>query len=527
MGIALCLFLLFLCVALPTYNRTDGLQDIGEYLNNPVRILHGEMPYRNFWLVMPPMETLLPAVIYRIFGMHMGLLLALNAIISAAAGSAAFLTGRMLFKKIRSAALLSLIVFFGSPLYYYAGYNHSNWFFLSMLLATYYFAGHLITECPRLLAYTGGFAALASSFRLYETAPFYAGALSALFFFNAAPAIRRSGKASVLLVSGAVFWIAMLAAFFPADAPAALRAITADSVGHAIAFYKTEIPHALSDVVGDTNAVRMYAKALLAAGAMPQAVLAAWRTSYYSADLMRRSLTYVLLLLAVALGISGTLSGGRTGKKISLWLLVWLLALAGGKLAEGIDSAVLAFAVLPAAVLLIRRTEKEPKAFWGAAAKTTLLLYLFFSAYVTLGEQAHKIKSNIYPIFSEAGTLFAGNRTYAEETEAVIRSIASGTEHGGYAAVLHTGPYPFFAATGRRNAVYYDSLIDLRYRPSSAKENAICRDLLRTRARVIAIESVMMAEGSRFETIKACIKKSFDIGSVYANYLVYYPRAAP
>ena len=36
-----------------------------QYLNNPVRILRNQVPYKDFWLLFPPGEVLIPALIYK------------------------------------------------------------------------------------------------------------------------------------------------------------------------------------------------------------------------------------------------------------------------------------------------------------------------------------------------------------------------------------------------------------------------------------------------------------------------------
>jgi len=64
------------------YNHTDGGGDLAEYLNNPLRVINGELPYRDFWLVFAPGEVILPALIYEIFGLNINLLLLFSITIS-------------------------------------------------------------------------------------------------------------------------------------------------------------------------------------------------------------------------------------------------------------------------------------------------------------------------------------------------------------------------------------------------------------------------------------------------------------
>ncbi len=38
------------------YDRVELADDLAEYVNNPVRLLDGEMPHRDFWMLVSPGE---------------------------------------------------------------------------------------------------------------------------------------------------------------------------------------------------------------------------------------------------------------------------------------------------------------------------------------------------------------------------------------------------------------------------------------------------------------------------------------
>ncbi|GEM_PF-6946696 len=49
--LTVALFMIFLLLPLITYNHTTAGGDIAEYLNNPLRVINGELPYQDFWLL--------------------------------------------------------------------------------------------------------------------------------------------------------------------------------------------------------------------------------------------------------------------------------------------------------------------------------------------------------------------------------------------------------------------------------------------------------------------------------------------
>lgn len=106
----LFIFLQFSCIG---HGLPDG--DMAEYINNPLRILHGQLPYRDFWLIMPPGEVFLPALVYKIFGLNINLIMGLKAMLAALNGLFAFVLGRRLYKGNVHAAMIALILFFNGP----------------------------------------------------------------------------------------------------------------------------------------------------------------------------------------------------------------------------------------------------------------------------------------------------------------------------------------------------------------------------------------------------------------------------
>lgn len=492
---------------MPVSNKTNGTEDIGEYLGNAVRIADNQLPYRDFWLLLPPMEAFVPAALYGAFGADIPLALGINSGISALTAALAFLLGRLILTRAVYAVAFSLLVFTDSALLYYAGWNHSNWFMLLLVAAAYCFALNLKSGRTGALIYAGGLAALATSFRIYEAFPFYAGGLTALNVRADTGARSRVLKSGLFLTTFVALWIALIAVFFPASYEAVFQETIIDSVRHAAASYKGIALDLREDIAG--------MKANARAG-----LLHAWRFSYYGNALLRHSLNYAAIIIAVCSGLIALRKKETENKPVILWLFVWLV-LGLGKLREGLGSNILGFALVPAFLLVLIYAEKKP------AMRIFALLLVISSLYGAAGDYAAKLLRNVNPVRSVAGTIFTDDARFAEETEAVLNKVEIAAGGGERIAALHRGPYPFSMASGRQSAIRYDSLIDLFYRPDAAKELSVCEDIVRNDARILIVQPAIMQEGPAFATLKTCINRSFDIGSVYGNYLLYYPRTAP
>jgi hypothetical protein len=465
---------------------------------------------------MPPGEVIAPASLYKIFGRNMEILLAINASLSAAAGAIIFLAGSVFWQSRCAALLFALGFFFGSPLYHYAGYNHSNWFLFFLSIALYWATRYMQNRNKRHLAFLGVYIGAASLFRLYETIPFAVGICAAI----TTEAIHKKEiikKVMVFLMGIFVLWSLVAALFFFPNIKVALDGIMIESVAHAASFYSQHVPRSFEDIYGDIEGIKknVYSEKNL---------ISTWRISYYAASLMRHVCIYILILWGIV-AIGRLL---RHAPRERRYAIIWIGLWAGAttiKGVEGIESGVLSFASIPTLMALVSAYKWETARALRYIAGIIVGFFILVSAYIVIGEQIFKIVFTIYPVKSSGGTLYTADKQWAKETEIAIKEVDAITEPNDYIAVIHKGPYPFFAATGRRNATRYDSLIDLIYRPSAEKEYAACRDI-REKARIIIADTNIMKSDTTLSIIRTCIKESFDVGSVYTNYALYYSKLA-
>ena len=132
--LAVLIFIACLLFGLLTYNYTSLSGDLAEYINNPLRILNGVLPYKDFWLLFPPAEVYLPAGLYKIFGLNINVILLISPIIKALIGSLAFLVGYKIYKNKLLAIVLAVLLFF-------KGVPHPH--FVLMLVSTLSFLKYI------------------------------------------------------------------------------------------------------------------------------------------------------------------------------------------------------------------------------------------------------------------------------------------------------------------------------------------------------------------------------------------------
>jgi len=112
----------------------DGITpDMGEFLDNPVRMLHGELPYRDFWLILAPGEVLLPAFLYEM-GFGFDGVMRFMAVVSVAIGLLAFAIARGILGSDRLAALTACLVFFNGLTYHHQWFQYIHVYLLGALL---------------------------------------------------------------------------------------------------------------------------------------------------------------------------------------------------------------------------------------------------------------------------------------------------------------------------------------------------------------------------------------------------------
>jgi hypothetical protein len=247
-----------------------GRGDLAEYVNNPVRLLYGELPYRDFWLLHPPGEVLLPAAIYALgFGMDTVFLASL--VINVLVGLAAFVIVRRLVRSNAEPVLAAAIVFFAGVPYTYNAYVSLQAYFLCLLVAAGFLFDYLRCHDRRSLFAASLAVGVGATFKFYLTGA-AAAAMLAMVLLDAHRRRCRGQEMARLIAAfaaGAVLPLAAVALYFAELWPDFWYAIAMDSISHATVMrptYGHKLLEMWADAVPVLRELRLHPFAWTSAG---------------------------------------------------------------------------------------------------------------------------------------------------------------------------------------------------------------------------------------------------------------------
>ncbi|MBI4232157.1 hypothetical protein HY605_02900 [Candidatus Peregrinibacteria bacterium] len=484
--VAAFLFVLFGVFAFLTYNYTGAYGDLAEYLNNPLRVLNGELPYRDFWLLFPPGEVMLPAFLYRIFGLNVNVLLSALALIHGFIGMLAFLAGKKLFDDNLKAVLLAVLMFF-------LGVNHV--YILPLLLALMFFA-------DRRNFWVGVFVGLAFYFRF-----FVGGAAAAAFFLSIL--LRDRLKGALLYSLGGFLAVLLVYAPLYGIWPDIWQAVVWDSLQHGTSMnlpYFVEAGARLHDFkvsLGNGNVFDI----LYQFG--------------------RAGVTVLLYLLPFLVGTMSVfyLSGKGSNKLRGMvfFFFMWMF-FAFFKALGRSDISHLVHALTPALFLLVF--------FLGVKGfrllSSALIALLLIQVLLNLWSQIKLLTEPSYEVSTEYGSLKLDDKEEAEALKNVLDTILAETDEGDYIFVDFWDASPIYALTNRMNPTYYDSLIDFVARPLDEKQEKLCADLLEFKPKFVVHNAQWMFDGKeefKFENaapiLVECVEENFELVGEWDDYSLY------
>jgi len=141
--IATVIYILLLLVSLMTYNYRPLACDMAEYLNNPLRILYGDIPYTDFWLLFPPGEVYFPALIYKFLGINTDYARIATILTSCLIPVAGFYLGRNLFSENTKAIISGFIFYFFSVVSNYEGPDYISLYLLFLIFSSIFLIKYL------------------------------------------------------------------------------------------------------------------------------------------------------------------------------------------------------------------------------------------------------------------------------------------------------------------------------------------------------------------------------------------------
>jgi len=189
----------------------------GKGVAGGVRVLHGEVPYRDFWTMYAPGMFYATAGVFRVFGIEILAQGAVSVLLDASLVAVAFLLLRRLAQG-RTVAFVLALVFLGA--FWKTGREITSYppalFFL--LLFWHGLIGYWEHGGPRRLLYAGLSAGLAACFKHDVTAYVVLAAVASLFLSWHLAADRRPPRWAHPTVATLVLAAGALATFLPAAA---------------------------------------------------------------------------------------------------------------------------------------------------------------------------------------------------------------------------------------------------------------------------------------------------------------------
>lgn len=504
------LFLVFFIFGFLTYNYTGLWGDIGEYVNNPLRVLYGEIPYRDFWLLFPPGEVYLPALLYKIFGVNVNIVLALWPVVAALVGVFGFWLGKILFKNNWLAGLLSVLLFFN-------GLGHVH--FLLLLVSTIFFVKYLREGGGSRLFWSGIFVGLAFYFRFFEVAAYGLALGIALLVSFRIDRLKMGRSVKMLLIFCCGVLLAALVVYLPSINHWKLifEEVVLKSIDHGMSMnlpYFTDVKLALKSVLEQESRGEF--------------------SFYKLAVFLRTVALYTLPFMVCILGLFQFIGKKiRSSDKILIGLLMLWTLFEFPKVLGRADVSHLAHSVSPAIILLVFLIQNANLKIWRVVAGFTAFLLV-----LQLPVRAYDVKQILakqhYELAAPYGRLLLDDQKQTEDIRRVINFINSHSQEGDPIFVSSWYFPAFYALTNRRNPTYYDSLIDVISEPSQKKQQKICDGLIdgtgRGSAKII-IHNPNFGFDNKPELsfmnaaplLQKCIDEKFKLAEKAGTYLIYLP----
>lgn len=431
----------FVILSLLTHNQAGlVVGDVAEYLNNPVRILNGQLPYRDFWLLFPPGEVYFPALIYKIFGINVNAVLIVNVFIQFTIALLGFLILK-LFTRI------NLYAFIGALLIYFFAIN--NLYILLILLAAYALLISQKNNQNYLTSLSGIFLGFAFWFRFYEIAAVSFTFLVTLYIF------KEYKKAVVFSLSNLLPILLLLFVFRSIFHPM-LNQVLFSSLTHGTNWYlpyfielKINLGFAFTNLKSLIETPTFIGLYLLP--------LSVFCLSLYHLLVYKKHPRYLSFTLCL----------------LTLWAIcLFPRALRRGAIAD------LAHSLLPIFLLSgIFQSLPAPKLI-----KQLFSFTLIFSLSFTLVFSYKNIRflnRERFLIKAPNGVLQTTDLNEFVRDQFYLNLILEAPEKTPLFYTFWELP-PLYALTSRHNPTYYDSLIDLLAVPDQEKEKRLCLILKQT-----------------------------------------------
>jgi hypothetical protein len=478
-------FIILLVISYLTRNFRPISGDMGEYLNNPVRILYGELPYRDFWLLFSPGEVYIPAIIYKLFGINIDILRMLSIVISCLIIVPAFYFGKLIGNKNFGSAMFSFMFFFSSIITYYEGPAYIHLYLACSMLSAFCLVKYFLSG-RILFSFLGGlFIGCGIYFRIYETGAVFTAFLCAIIVYlvmNKTPIIKIL-KTVTLFISGSLFITLAIAIGFSDIYMTLFREVVIESVKNGTSMnlpYFSDINYSFLVINRDFDKLGSQFN-----------IIQIFFLFFHVLKLILTFFYYILPFLAIISFLIVIISKpSKLDIPIFLLFFLWGISMFPKGLGRSdlshISPCITPFLMFIWYIFLKYKSvnnKKYSKILKYISTSVILLLTLI----VTVPIESYIQLRRYPPIYLETphGSIYFSSQAEVDHFSNVLKLIDNYTKEGEYIFVTPWLSPPLYALTGRKDPTYYDSMNDLIVRPSVDKQIKICQDLASHNTRII------------------------------------------
>ncbi len=449
----------FIYTSVLHYDVTSAGGDFAEWVNNAYRFLEGDKPQRDFWLLFPVGEVIFPALMLKLFGFKLSVLIISSIAVSFLTAVVSLIITWTITKRILASSLMFLLMWFnGNPDVYFLFQISCAAFFIFYLLRNKYYS----------LLLCGVFAGISIWFRIYQSAPLIIAITVTLL-------LKRENikKAILNFYLPFIFLASCLLFYYANDFTNAMDELFIQSVLHNSSLdlpYFSSLNETLRDdvlmwnwTISEPQTQKFYGMFFLLLKTVEIAF-------YYLSPL----LIPVLLFIIFKSVTDKNVFPFTVHQLMLLFFTVWLLFfLPYGFVRAEVSriehiSTPLYFALIIISFLPEFQYFKKTKAIISACL---IILSVCIVARIYGGRDA--LNYSKYTVTAQNGSYREASGEKAKSIEKVLQLIETKTNQGDYIFYDGFNSPPLYFLTGRKNPTYYDSMIDVVPRSTDAKQNRI------------------------------------------------------
>ena len=453
---------------------------MSEYLNNPLRIINGDLPYRDFWLLFPPGEVYFPALVYKIFGINTDIARFITILTSCLIPVAGFYLGKITFVDNLKAIIVSLIFYFISIVSNYEGPDYLHLYLLFITLSTIVLIKFSrITDNKKgslYLFYSGIFIGMAFFFKLYEVGGAFAGMVLSLIFieYTKRIGIKAVFKSVSFYLSGVIIILLIISISFYSILGKMFHELVIESLKNGTSM---NLPY-FNDLYFVTESIRNDIKTLINA---PGEII----SLFYHLMKLITALGFYLLPILALIPIFYLKKLNSEQRNIAIIFLLWGIfsfpkAWGRADLAHLAPSAVPFLLFIFYTGINLKDNNKFINKFSIVVVSCMLLTSIF-----PIFKYASILKNPVHYVSANNGSVPFKSSNDANDFRRTLDYIKMNTNDNDFIFVTPWDAPPIYALANRKNPTYYDSLNDLIIRKNEEKQKAVISDIIKNKTKLI------------------------------------------